>query len=108
MRREDRAKQFLPFDAMKGLAAAMKRQEERLARTERRDLGEEDAAAISSALSHLTRGENATATYYDGAQYREVTGVVTKVDEIRRTLTIGETAIAFDDLSALSVLPSDD
>ena len=108
MRREDRAKQFLPFDAMKGLAAAMRRQEEKLSQVQKRELGEEDAEAISASLSHLARGDKATATYYDGEQYRELTGVVTKFDEVKRTLTIGETAIAFDDLVTLTLLPNAD
>lgn len=108
MRREDRAKQFLPFDAMKGLAVAMRRQEEKIARTERRDLGEEDAAAISAVLSHIARGDNVTATYYDGARYREITGIVTRFDVVKRTLTIWGNPVAFDDLAALSVLPSGD
>ena len=89
---------------MKGLAAAMRRQEEKLSREEKRDLGEEDATAISIVLSRLARGNNVAATYYDGARYREIKGVVTAVDEIKRTLTVEETVIAFEDLSALSII----
>ena len=101
MRREERAKQFLPFDAMKGLAAAMRREEERATRVDRIELGEEDAALLSSALSHIRRGEAISVTYYDGGHYRTLCGQVTEMDEIRRILKVGATSIPFDDVTAL-------
>ena len=82
----------------------MRRQEEKLSREEKRDLGEDDAAALSATLCRLRRGDGIKATYYDGARYREIKGVVTAFDEIKRTLTVEETVIAFEDLSALSIV----
>ena len=103
MRREDRAKQFLPFDAMKGLDAAMKRVEERVERVERIELGEEDAAALSSALSRLTRGDKVTATYYREGHYRTASGTVTRIDNVKRTFTLDESEIIpFAELLSLS------
>lgn len=103
MRREDRAKQFLPFDAMKGLDAAMKRVEERAERVERIELGEEDAAALSAALSRLARGDRVTATYYREGRYLTARGTVTRIDTVKRTFTLDESeVIPFDDLLSLT------
>ena len=51
MNREDRAKQFLPFDALKGLREELKRREEIALRTERRQLSEEESERLSKAYS---------------------------------------------------------
>ena len=47
MTRENRAKQFMPFDAMKGLAEALKDREERHSRVQKHGVSEEDQALIS-------------------------------------------------------------
>ena len=106
MKREDRAKQFLPFDAMKGLSAAMRRQEERLTRVEKTELGEEDAAALSAILSRLKRGDEAEATFFTYGRYLTVRGTVTALDEVKRTLTIQDHLIPFDDLLSIVITSS--
>ena len=52
MTQGDRAKQFMPFDAMKGLKEALRDREERHSRVEKRDLSEDTMAAVS--YTHLT------------------------------------------------------
>ena len=48
MTRQERAKQFMPFDAMKGLQAALRDREERHSRVDRRVLSDEAIAANSA------------------------------------------------------------
>ena len=48
MRREDRAKQFMPFDAMKGLKEALAVRDERHNRVEKRELSEDTIEHIST------------------------------------------------------------
>ena len=50
MMREQRAKQFMPFDAMKGLAEALKDREERHSRVQKHGVSEEDQMRISEIL----------------------------------------------------------
>ena len=50
MMREQRAKQFMPFDAMKGLAEALRDREERHSRVQKHGVSEEDQAQISETL----------------------------------------------------------
>ena len=103
MKREDRAKQFLPFDAMKGLGEAMRRQEELAERRERIEQGEEDAAEVSAVLSRLSRGDRVNVTFFREGQYLTRSGVVTVFDEVKRMLRVGEEWIAFDDLFAIEI-----
>ena len=56
MTQAERAKQFAPFDAMKGLQEALRDREERHARVERHDISEEDIERNSSVLAKLTKG----------------------------------------------------
>lgn len=51
MTQAERAKQFAPFDAMKGLQEALRDREERHARVERHDISEEDIERNSSVLA---------------------------------------------------------
>lgn len=60
MTQAERAKQFAPFDAMKGLQEALRDREERHARVERHDISEEDIERNSSVLAKLTKAEKST------------------------------------------------
>ena len=104
MNREDRAKQFLPFDAMKGLKEAMEKQEELLSRVEKTELGEEDAECLSLALSQVERGDAVRVTVFLGGHYRTLAGTVTRLDPVRRLLTLDDRKLPFDDLTALEIL----
>ena len=56
MTQAERAKQFAPFDAMKGLQEALRDREERHARVERHEISEEQIEKNSEVLSQLTKG----------------------------------------------------
>ena len=57
MTREERAKQFLPFDALKGLQEELRHQEWLANRVPRRQLSDEAAALLSRRLSRVKRGD---------------------------------------------------
>ena len=50
MNREERAKQFMPFDALKGLNEELRRREAKMLREEKRVLFEEEAEKLLRAL----------------------------------------------------------
>lgn len=108
MKREDRAKQFLPFDAMKGLYEALRRQEALSERRERIELGEEDAAALSEVLCRLSRGDRVNATFFRDGRYVTRCGTVTAFDAVKRLFSVGDQKIPFDDLLALEILSCGD
>ncbi len=105
MNRADRAKQFLPFDSMKGLSEALRAQEEALAQTERREMSEEDEAALSRALSKLERGDAVSVTYYHRGRYVRKSGVIESFDPAYKRMKIGGERIFFEDISEIKDLP---
>ena len=77
MTREQRAKQFMPFDAMKGLQEALRDREERHSRVERHGISEEEQEALSNVLNRLSKGDKIRISYYCHFHDVEKSGTVT-------------------------------
>lgn len=102
--RKERAKQFMPFDAMKGLTEALRRQEELHAREEKRELSEEDNEKLSLSLSKLRRGDGVEIRHYQAFHYALSRGEITKINYTYRFLCVGEQKIYFDDIHDLRLI----
>lgn len=96
-----RAKQFAPFQALKGFEEAIARKEKIV--IPRRELAEDFAEEINRALIGLEMGEIVTVVYYWDLkkEYQQLTGSVTKTDPVNQNLQIGDTVIAFRDILQL-------
>ena len=101
MPRSRRAKQFAPFQALKGLNEAIANKEKII--TPRRELTEDSIVEINRVLIELTIGSLVTAVYYSNSQheYQQLTGYVKKIDPLCKYLQIGNISIAFSDISNL-------
>lgn len=75
-----RAKQFAPFDALKGLKEAIA-EKERIP-TPRRILAEDALVELNETLSQLRKGSIVTVVYYCiyEQEYHQITGAVVSVD----------------------------
>ncbi|MCQ2427461.1 MAG: YolD-like family protein [Clostridia bacterium] len=82
MTRGERAKQFLPFDAMKGLSEALRDREERHLREEKRELSEEQENVLSKQLSRLREGMTVRIYCYVAFHNVYITG---KIEEFNPT-----------------------
>lgn len=93
-----RAKQFAPFDALKGLREAIARREH--IPEPRRELSEDAITEINAQLSDLKPGQLVTVVYYCEytREYHQLTGKVIKVDSYWKTLQIGNVSIDFSEL----------
>lgn len=80
MNREDRAKQFLPFDTLKGLRAELQRREEIHSRVEKPILSDTQQAEISDRLKSLSFGDTIRITYYAGGHILAQEDVFVKID----------------------------
>ena len=109
MMREQRAKQFMPFDAMKGLAEALKDREERHSRVQKHEVPEEDQMQISETLCRVEKGSKVFISYYAGFHDREAEGIVTEINRdfrffrFSRTGSNSEEKICFEDLYGIRV-----
>lgn len=99
MSREDRAKQFMPFAALKGYSEALRKKERII--VPRRELSEEYGEELDRKLRQVQEGEMVSVVYYCRGEYVRLTGKVAKIDKEARMLRIVNEKIAFDDLYAL-------
>lgn len=104
MTREQRAKQFMPFDAMKGLQEALRDREERHSRVERHGISEEEQEALSAVMNRLSKGDKIRISYYSHFHDVEKTGTVTAINYAYRFLKVDEEKIVFDDIYGITVI----
>lgn len=107
MTRQERAKQFAPFDAMKGLQEALRDREERHSRVERHDISEEDMERNSEVISKLVKGVCIETDCYSA--FHDVTkrGRVTEISTVFRYLRLNGEKIFFDDIYSIRITDYD-
>ena len=101
--REERAKLFAPFDAMKGLKEALRDREERHARVARHEISEEQAEENSRAILKLERGMTVEVYCHHAFHDVIIRGRVTGLDLTRKMLSLDGENILFDDIYAVSI-----
>ena len=101
MPRSRRAKQFMPFDALRGLKEAIAAKERVI--EPRRYPSEDAIAEINEKLLGLQKGQIVTVVYYGIYEqiYLQLTGPVTKVDPYWHHLQVGNTTIEFPEIDQL-------
>ena len=92
----DRAKQFMPFAALKGLPDALALKEK--ITVPKIELSEEMAQILDQEMHKLSKGSIATVVYFHKDEYIKITGMVARIDETSRILQIVNTKIPFDDI----------
>ncbi len=104
IRREDRAKQFAPFEALTGLRKALREKEIEHERTERVEVSEDRAERVERALKKAERGVIARVTYYDSGYYVAVEGEITEHDRVFRYIKIGDGKMFYDDIYDVRII----
>lgn len=104
MNREDRAKQFAPFESLSGLRKALRQKELEHDRTEKIELSESRVNKLDRTLKKLERGMLVRVTYYSAGYYIDVEGGVTAVDKVYGYIKIGNGKIYFDDLYEVEII----
>lgn len=94
MERQNRAKQFMPFSALKGYEEALRKQEEDWILQP--ELLEDYQKELDCKLQQIEPGDQITVTYYCNHQYQERTGIVEKLNRQGRFMIIDEMKILFD------------
>jgi hypothetical protein len=84
--RIDRAKQFLPFDALKGLQEALREKE--IEYEEKIELSEESLTELENKFNKIEKGSYVKIRYYKNRQYIDTDGVVTNIDYTRKKIQI--------------------
>ena len=96
----DRAKQFMPFAALKGYDELVKKQEKTI--SPRKEMSEYKADRLSSKLNLVKKGMVIKVLYYHTDGYIKAEGMVSRIDFTARYLTVIKTKIDFDDIYGVS------
>lgn len=86
--RRQRAKQFLPFDSLKGLHEVLREKEKAREREPRRELSEEEQEKLSGQLIRLEKGSEVEAVFYRAGRYVRLRGRVEEVDGVCKCLVL--------------------
>ena len=83
-----RAKQFLPFDALKGFSEALREKE--IEYEEKRDLSEESLIELNDKFNQIEKDRYVKIKYYKNGRYIEVEGIITNIDYIKKKIQINK------------------
>ena len=94
-----RAKQFMPFDAVSGLQQALRRKEHEMGLISRKELSDETRESINETLSMTGRGDTVSVSYFSEhsmldesdeaeGEILEIQGEVSSIDPVEGTIRI--------------------
>lgn len=96
MNREERAKQFMPFAALKGYPDALRKKEKIV--VSKMEFSEEYQEELDRKLRKVHKNDMVTVMYFCKNEYLKLTGMVSRIDASSRIMKIVNTRIAFEDL----------
>ena len=94
--KEFRAKQFMPFDSLKGLREALREKEEIL--VPKKELSEEQYKELNDSLYTLKKGDVISVVYFSEGKYIKLEGYLTKINLELKYLQIVQQKIPFENL----------
>ncbi len=97
---ENRAKQFVPFAALKGYEEALRAKEKVV--VEKIELSEEKKEELDYKLHQIQKNDIITVVYFYKDEYIKLEGMVSRLDTDARILKIVNTKIPFEDIYELS------
>ena len=98
----DRAKQFLPFDALKGFKEAIRMIENK--GDTKKELSEDNKNDIDNILKKLDKGNRVKVKYYYLTEYIEVISNFLKIDKINKVLYLKDTKINIEDIISINII----
>lgn len=106
MSREERAKQFMPFAALKGYPDALKKKEKVV--VPKIELSPEYQEELDRKLRQVQKNDIITVVYFSKDEYLQLTGMVSRIDATARILKIVNTKISFEDIYDISEIEGHD
>lgn len=96
MSKVDRAKQFLPFNSLRGFYDLVKNKEKIVEK--RRELSCDELEILSFKFNQLVVGKVVLIRYYEVDGYISFEGMITNIDLIFKTISLVDTKINLDDI----------
>lgn len=95
----DRAKQFMPFAALKGLPDALAQKEKII--VPKKELSDEYKEELDRTLLQIQQKDIITVVYFHEDNYVRLTGMVSRIDKDAGYIMVVHTKIAFSDIVEL-------
>ena len=102
MREVDRAKLFLPFDALKGLQEHLRRVEK--IKEDKLVLSSDINDDLNNKFNNLKVGDNILIKYYYNLEYIESSGIIKKIDYDNRNIYLMNSIINVDDVVDIQIM----
>lgn len=94
--RVDRAKQFLPFDALSGFRDYLNNAEK--IKQEKKVLSDDIENYINNELLKLKKGDSVVIKYFYGIEYLEISGIIKKIDNVEKCIYLLNSKIDFEEI----------
>ncbi len=98
----DRAKQFLPFDALTGFREALRLKEKEL--EEKKILLEDKEKLLNDKIIKIKKGTMVDIKYYNEFEYIETIGKVKNIDLVNKNIILLDTIIEFDNIDNVDII----
>ena len=92
----NRARQFLPFDALTGFREALELQERLI--ESRKELMDDYKYNLNEKISKIRVGDLVKVKYYYEIEYIETIGKVKRIDNVYKKIYVADSALEFDDI----------
>ena len=92
----NRAKQFLPFDSLKGFYKLIEEEEKQ--KDNKKELSEDSLNDINKTILNINKNDSVLIKHYHNVNYIETIGKVKKIDKINKIIYLDNTKILFDDV----------
>lgn len=99
---EERAKIFMPFDALKGLKQAYEKQEKIL--VDKKEICEDKNEELNQIIKTLKVGNEVEIVYFNESEYQLIRGIISKLDFTFKTLFVVKTKIDFDNIYSIKII----
>ena len=104
MSREERAKQFLPFSAVRGLEEALERKRQELFVEVPHVLCSDAEEEINDTLNNITKGDTVEIEFYDGVKNTLVKGSVDYIKEKECVISVEGKTIKFEIIGKVKMI----
>jgi len=94
--RQDRARQFLPFDALTGFQELLRQKEVEI--EERKNLTEESYNELEEKLNSVDIGNEIGICYYSNYKYINISGILKKIDYSKKKILLDDIFINIKDI----------
>lgn len=101
MSKGDRAKQFMPFAALRGYYDVVREKE--LIISDKKELTEEELFELNQMVSSIKKGDVVSVTYYKQNGYITISGVINQIDKVLGSMRIVKSDISFRDISKIQL-----